>query len=174
MGALLIAPAAWSAQTLGHATDGTFPAGGAQSTGMGGPGNFAPPQRGGRGGMFGGDTQSLTEALAYAEAHGGGAVAISSQSGAGTQVIEGADVVAIGGFSGNESAVTAEWLADAVRAGKVRWVLASDGGGAGFNDGRTGSRSVMTAVQNTCKAVSSVNGLYDCLGYEDALAASDA
>ena len=77
--------------------------------------------------MFGGDTQSLTAALAYAKANGGGAVAISSQSGAGTQVIDGADVVAIGGFSGNESEVTAAWLADAVRAGKVRWVLAGDG-----------------------------------------------
>ncbi len=212
MGALLIAPAAWSAQTLGHATNGTFPAGGPQSAGMGGPGaggwaavslaaavsaaaerprgrrrrrpgRLRAPRRrhrpgrpggGGGGGMFGGDTQSLTEALAYAKANGGGAVAISSQSGAGTQVIDGADVVAIGGFSGNESEVTAAWLADAVRAGKVRWVLAGeDGGGAGFNDGRTGSRSVMAAVQNTCKPVNSVDGLYDCQGYEDALAASD-
>jgi hypothetical protein len=121
--------------------------------------------------MFGGDTRSLTEALAYAKAHGGGAVAISSQSGAGTQVIEGADVVAIGGFSGNESEVTAAWLADAVRAGKVRWVMT--GGGTGFGDGRTGSRSVMAAVQNSCKAVDSVDGLYDCGGYEDELASSD-
>jgi hypothetical protein len=212
-GALLIAPAAWSAQTLGHATNGTFPAGGPQSAGMGmggvggggvrgrgrfggggrppaggrpgagGPGGFAPPGNaagapgnatgGGRpgGGMFGGDTQSVTEALAYAKAHGGGTVAVSSQNGAGTQVIDGENVVAIGGFSGNESKVTTAWLADAVRSGKVRWVLT--GGGAGFNDGRTGSRSVMAAVQNTCKPVNSVDGLYDCQGYADALAASD-
>ncbi len=115
--------------------------------------------------------QSLTAALAYAKANGGGAVAVSSQSGAGTQVIEGADVVAIGGFSGNESEVSTAWLADAVRAGKVRWVLTSDGrGGGGFNDGRTGSRSVMAAVEATCKPVRfDVDGLYDCQGYEDAL-----
>ena len=46
---LLAAPAAWSAQTLGHATSGTFPAGGpATAAGViGGPG-------GGRGGARGG------------------------------------------------------------------------------------------------------------------------
>ncbi len=42
---LLVAPAVWSAQTLGHATQGTFPTGGpASASGMGGPG-------GGRGGF---------------------------------------------------------------------------------------------------------------------------
>ncbi len=60
------------------------------------------------GGMFGGDTAALTEALAYTRAHGGGTIAVSSQSGAGTQVIDGAEVAAIGGFSGNESEVTAQ------------------------------------------------------------------
>ncbi len=85
-------------------------------------------------------------------------------------MIDGADVVAIGGFSGNESEVSAQWLADAVAAGKVRWVLT--GGGAGFDDGRTGSRSVMAAVESTCTPVSSVDGLYDCQGQEAALAAA--
>jgi len=42
---LLIAPATWSVQTLGHATSGTFPAGGPASAAMGGPGG------GGRGGF---------------------------------------------------------------------------------------------------------------------------
>ena len=124
--------------------------------------------------MFGGDSQSLTAALAYAKAHGGGAVAVSSQSGAGTQVIDGEDVVAIGGFSGNESEVSTAWLADAVGAGKVRWVLTSDGrGGGGFNDGRTGSRSVMAAVEATCTPIELSDGvtIYDCAGHEDALRA---
>jgi hypothetical protein len=31
----------------------------------------------------------------------------------------------------------------------------------------------MAAVQNTCKAVSSVDGLYDCARFADALAASN-
>jgi hypothetical protein len=50
-----------------------------------------------------------------------------------------------------------------------RWVLT---GGGGFSDGRTGSRSVMTAVQETCISVDSVDGLYGCQGREAALAAS--
>ena len=120
--------------------------------------------------MFGGNSAALTEALAYTRAHGGGTIAVASQSGAGTQVIDGAEVAAIGGFSGNESEVSAQWLADAVRAGKVRWVLTS--GGANFADGRTGSRSVMTAVENSCNPVDSVEGLYDCQGAASALAAS--
>lgn len=37
----------------------------------------------------------------------------------------------IGGFSGRESAVSVSWLADAVRSGRVRWVLASSGDGPG-------------------------------------------
>ena len=40
------------------------------------------------------------------------------------------------------------------------------------NDGRTGSQSVMTAVQESCTAVSSVDGLYDCQGAAAALAAA--
>jgi 4-amino-4-deoxy-L-arabinose transferase-like glycosyltransferase len=79
---LLAAPAAWAAETLGHATSSTFPAGGSASASIGGPGgggqpsarfsggapgpggflppqsgaNFAPPQagRGGLGGFGGG------------------------------------------------------------------------------------------------------------------------
>ena len=170
IGVLLIAPAAWSAQTLGHATDGTFPAGGPQAAGMGfgGPGGGGAPG----GGMFGGDSTALADALAYTRAHGGGTIAVSSQSGAGTQVIDGAEVAAIGGFSGNESEVTAQWLADAVRDGKIRWVLTSGDSRGGISDGRTGSRSVMAAVQNSCNPVDSVSGLYDCQGAETALAAA--
>ena len=40
---LLIAPATWAVQTLGHATSGTFPAGGPASAGLdGGPGGGGP------------------------------------------------------------------------------------------------------------------------------------
>lgn len=47
MGVLLLAPASWAFDTLGHATSSTFPAGGPVSTGMGGPGGGGGP--GGRG-----------------------------------------------------------------------------------------------------------------------------
>ncbi|HET6507275.1 MAG TPA: glycosyltransferase family 39 protein [Baekduia sp.] len=49
LGALLIAPATWAADTLGHATSGTFPAGGPAQQGFGGG-----PGGGGRGGFRGG------------------------------------------------------------------------------------------------------------------------
>jgi hypothetical protein len=152
--------------------------GGPQAAGMGGGpgggGGFGGPPGGlpGGGGPFGGDSSSLTAALDYAKAHGGGTVAVASQNGAGQQVIDGANVAAIGGFSGNESQVNAKWLADAVRAGRIRYVLVS--GPGGFSDGRTGSRDVMSAVQKTCTKVSGVSGLYDCQGHAAGLAASGA
>jgi 4-amino-4-deoxy-L-arabinose transferase-like glycosyltransferase len=163
---LLLAPGAWAVETLGHATSGTFPAGGPETAssgpggGMGGPpGGFA-----GGGGMFGGDTSSLSAALAYAQDHGGGAVAVASQSGAASSIIaSGAHVVAIGGFSGRESQVTLSWLADQVAAGKIRYVLTSGAGGLA-NDGRTGADAVMAAVEAVGKPVSSVSGLYDLQG----------
>ena len=52
LAALLIAPATWSIQTLGHATNGTFPAGGPATAGVGfgGPGGGGFRGRGGFGG----------------------------------------------------------------------------------------------------------------------------
>ena len=165
LAALLIAPATWSVQTLGHATSGTFPAGGPATTGAGGFGGGAPG-----GGMFGRDA-ALTEAIAYAREHGSGAVAVSSQSSAASAALSsGTDVVALGGFSGRESAVSVDWLAGRVADGTIRWVL--DGGDGGMRaDGRTGSRSAMAAVAATCTPVASVDGLYDCAGAATALAA---
>ena len=166
---LALAPAAWGVQTLGHATNGVFPAGGPAAM-AGGPGGGGPMVRGG-GGMFGGGSGSLSDALAYIEANGGGTLAVSSQSTAATAVLEtGADVAALGGFSGRESEVDAAWLAEAVASGRIRWVRAEQSGGMP-NDGRTGSRAVMAAVEATC-AATSVDGLYDCAGAADALASA--
>jgi 4-amino-4-deoxy-L-arabinose transferase-like glycosyltransferase len=202
VGVLLVAPASWAVQTLGHATNGTFPAGGLAAAGFGGgpgggrgpggpggppagfgaPGRFAPGGgfgggRAGGGGPFGGDSTALAAALSYVRSHGGGTIAVSSQQGAAQTIIStGADVAALGGFSGRESEVSVAWLADAVRAGKVRWVLADRAGGGFARDGRTGSSTVMAAVAQTCRPVStsstSASGLYDCLGRADALAAA--
>jgi 4-amino-4-deoxy-L-arabinose transferase-like glycosyltransferase len=253
LGALLIAPATWATQTLGHATSGTFPAGGPASQGMGGGpgggggmrggpggGGFgganggAPPQLpgggatgsgagtgtgasgtgtgtgtgagtgtggagtgagtaqvsppagfslgggggtatnngpGAGGGMFGGNA-NLTEALAYAKSHGGGTVGVSSQQGASDAIIRsGSDVAALGGFSGRESEVSATWLAEAVKAGRIRFVL-TDGSSAGMgNDGRVGSSALMAVVQKIGKTTS-VSGLYDLQGQAAAIAAA--
>jgi hypothetical protein len=109
--------------------------------------------------------------LALGAAHnenGGGAIAVASQSGAaGSLITSGADVVAIGGFSGRESQVTTDWLADAVESGQIRYVLTTGGGGLP-NDGRTGADDVMTAVEAVGKTTS-VEGLYDLQRLADAL-----
>src|SRR4051812_22978669 len=181
LGVLLIAPASWSVRTLGHATSGTFPAGGPATTAFaGGPGGAAAGTSrfgaGGAaaGGMFGGDTTSLTAAVAYAKAHGGGTVAVAGQSGAASAILAtDADVAGLGGFSGRESAVSVSWLADAVASGQVRWVLAASSGGMP-QDGRTGASAVLAAVQRAGTKVGSVSGLYDLQGKAAALRASAA
>jgi 4-amino-4-deoxy-L-arabinose transferase-like glycosyltransferase len=52
LAALLAAPTAWAAQTLGHATSSTFPAGGPASASIGGPGRGGGPGGGPGGGRF--------------------------------------------------------------------------------------------------------------------------
>jgi hypothetical protein len=234
---LLLAPASWAVDTLGHATGGTFPAGGPASASMGGPGGgpggfsrggrggfgggppglsqgggagstqggpgaqggFAPPggpgsqgglgstnsgvpnspnsggfAGGGGGGPFGSDASSIAAIVKYVNAHGGGTIGVSSQQGAASSIIQsGAKVAGLGGFSGRESEVSVKWLAEQVRAGHIRWVLADGSGGPGFGqDSRVGSSKVMAAVEQTCTRVT-VSGttLYDCAGHAGALAA---
>ncbi len=231
---LLAAPATWAAQTLGHAANGTFPAGGsASAAGDGGPGGSghrfgargtfgappigappsgmpgpgapgpgafgaggtgAPPTAGAGGfpgppgasaggppslgagpgpaGGFGASNASLTAAVRYVNAHGGGTIAVSSQSSAASVIVaSGANVSGIGGFSGRESSVSASWLAAEVRAGNLRWVLADAGGGRALpGDTRTGSQSAISAVKAACRPVKISAGsataatIYDCLG----------
>jgi 4-amino-4-deoxy-L-arabinose transferase-like glycosyltransferase len=157
---LLLAPASWSVQTLGHATSSTFPAGGpASARSMGG-------------GMFGGDTSSLTSALSYVKANGGGTLVVSSQSGAaGSIIASGADVAALGGFSGSETTVSIDWLADMVQQGEIRWIVVSADGATGMRDGRAGSTAALNAAAQVGKAVSSIDGLYDLQGTAAALRA---
>ncbi|MDO8186861.1 glycosyltransferase family 39 protein [Conexibacter sp. JD483] len=152
--------------STGTTQSGTTQSG--QAGGMGGPG-------GGAGGMFGGE--DLTEALAYVKSHGGGTIAIASQSGASASIIQsGASVAGIGGFSGRESTVSIDWLANAVASGKVRWVISSDstsggfGGGGIGNDGRAGSETALTAAARV-GTQTSVSGLYDLQGKAAALKA---
>jgi 4-amino-4-deoxy-L-arabinose transferase-like glycosyltransferase len=201
LGALLIAPATWAVQTIGHPASGTFPAGGPTAAGSDGPGGrfggpgggfgargggFAPPGGGaagggfgggggaGGGGLFGRTTQGLTEAVAYAEQHGGGTIAVDSQTGASGELISaGAPVAALGGFSGRESQVSIAWLADAVQSGQIRWVLTSGGGGLPF-DGRIGANDVMAAAQRVGTPVKAVSGLYDLQGKAAALRAASS
>lgn len=201
---MLVGPAVWSIETLGHPTSSTFPAGGPASAGTGGfgggpggggrmqpggagnAGMMAPPSGfgggstgamgGGPGGMGGGSDSSLTEALTYVRANGGGTVAVSGQNGTASQLVAAGarDVVALGGFSGRESQVTIAWLADAVESGRIRYVLTSDSGGMGGGlpgDDRVGSTDVMSAAAQVGTAAGSVSGLVDLQGKADALRA---
>jgi 4-amino-4-deoxy-L-arabinose transferase-like glycosyltransferase len=233
LGALLLAPATWATDTLGHAASGTFPAGGPQSAGMtGGPRGGAPgggfggrglngggppriagaaggagsssaqqpsppaglPMAGGAGGAGGGTTgglgglggvrargggmfganANLTAAVAYANRHGGGTIAVSSQQGAADAIIRsGGNVAALGGFSGRESEVSARWLAQAVKDGRIRYVLTGGEAGGMGNDGRVGSSALMALVQKVGKETT-VSGMYDLQGTAAALAAATA
>jgi 4-amino-4-deoxy-L-arabinose transferase-like glycosyltransferase len=270
LAALLVAPATWAVDTLGHATSGTFPAGGPESAATGGVGGsrFFGGGPGGRGGGFGGrgglsgagpgragfggggaarpgGTASAggvqlfgsgaaagappggqagirgvgafggggpggaggfggggpgggdgvaSDVLSYVKQHGGGTIAVSSQSGAASAIIsKDSDVAGIGGFSGRESTVSISWLAGEVAAGKIRWVLdegsasGAAGGGAGAGrspgDTRKGSSVAIAAAAKVCQKVtltasstsgtvgsSGANGstststLYDCQG----------
>jgi hypothetical protein len=133
---------------------------------------MAPPGAGfGGAGRLGGNNDGITAAVAYAKSHGGGAVAVSSQQGASASIINsGADVVAIGGFSGRESEVSIKWFAQQAAAGKIRWVVAESAGGGLTGDSRTGATDVMSAVAQTCRAVTtSTATIYDCQGSAAAL-----
>jgi 4-amino-4-deoxy-L-arabinose transferase-like glycosyltransferase len=119
-----------------------------------------PGAAGGFGSPIGNDA-STTQALAYVKSHGGGTIAVSSQSSAATAIVaSGAKIAGIGGFSGRESDVSVAWLADEVRAGSIRWVLAEQsgvqagrGGGGLPGDTRAGSKAAMAAVAKACRKV---------------------
>jgi hypothetical protein len=143
---------------------------------------------GSAGTAFGGNDRALGDAVSYASSHGGGTVAVSSQSAADDEIIEhGALVAGIGGFSGQESQTTVSWFASEVRAGHIRWVLSEGtGSGGGFaSGGRIGAREVLDAVAKACERVSDFQAgssssaagadggesatLYDCSGRVDEL-----
>ncbi|HEX3689708.1 MAG TPA: glycosyltransferase family 39 protein [Solirubrobacteraceae bacterium] len=267
LAALLAAPATWAAETIGHATAATFPAGGPASGaggGFGGPGGgggfgrgrfggtggtggpggggpggggfgaqgfpapptgssqgsatpstgagtgvqglFTNPQsqsgtsgsgfgrRGfgggfgggagaGAGGAFGGDSTSLNAAVGYAKAHGGGAIGVESQSTAAAAILANdANVAGLGGFSGRESTVSAQWLAMEVRNGKLRWLV--DDGSSSFGgfggpggDARQGSRAALDIAEQVGKKVTvTANGttltMYDLRGKASAILAA--
>jgi 4-amino-4-deoxy-L-arabinose transferase-like glycosyltransferase len=193
LAALLAAPATWAADTLGHATSGTFPAGGrgsALTAGGGGPGGFGGqtgrfglgpgpglalasgatfgPPSGGAGGFAGGG-QGLSAAIAYVKSHGGGTIGVQSQStAAGAILSSNASVAGLGGFSGRESSVSASWLAGEVSSGRLTWLLVDGAQGFGLpGDTRTGSQTAIAAVEKACPSVRLSNGatLYYCAGH---------
>jgi 4-amino-4-deoxy-L-arabinose transferase-like glycosyltransferase len=186
------APAGGPPGFAGGASGSGRPAGLGGAAGGGGFG-------GGPGGAIGapmGNSASISAAISYAKNHGGGTVAVSSQSTAAQPIIDqDANVAGIGGFSGRESDVSISWLAQEMRDGKIRWVLVEQGGASGggprlAGDSRQGSKAAMAAVAKVCTAVSistsattATSGagsssaeakLYDCQGHAAALLAAGA
>jgi 4-amino-4-deoxy-L-arabinose transferase-like glycosyltransferase len=237
--ALLVAPSVWAVDTLGYATNSTFPAGGpaqdnaamlAFTSQVGGfgigsgarrpgftagtPAGGAPPgtpQSSGVSSLFGGSPAGsgafsgggfgsgapgaindlgLRVVIAYVKAHGGGTIAVSSQSNAANAILaQNADIAGLGGWSGRESEPTVAWLAEEVLVGHLRWIYNQGNGNFGApNDNRPGSTPVMDAAAEVCKRdVTSRGahpltvpafldgvahaGLYDCQGKGSALEA---
>ncbi len=57
-------------------------------------------------------------------------IGVSSQSTAAAAIVsDNADVAGLGGFLGRESSVSISWLAEAVRSGRLRWVIVEQTGG---------------------------------------------
>ena len=95
------------------------------------------------------------------KSHGGGTLAVASQSSASSAIVaQHANVAGIGGFSGRESSVGVSWLAQRVRSGAIRWVLAEQvGAGPRLpGDTRKGSQAAISVVAKACHAVSLPTG----------------
>ena len=137
-----------------------FPAGGGAATRGG-----APTFAGGGPGGAGGANSTLT---AYLERNRGSAtwlVAVASANQAAPiELATGQPVLAMGGFSGSDPAMTVSKLQALVRSGELRYVLV--GGGGGGPDG--GSQAVTSWVTQHGTLVSSsesgTSGLYDLSG----------
>ncbi len=103
----------------------------------------AAVSRGGGGGGFGGGGGVPSAVFTYVERHGGGTIAVSSQSSVAPLIIStDAHVAGIGGFTGEESDPSIAWLASEVAAGHIRWVL-DDGSGARRFAGPRGSAGAL-------------------------------
>ncbi len=129
---------------------------GAHPLGRGQASAAAPPagaRAGGRGFGFGGAAGAggggaigapigggvSASILSYVREHGGGTIAVASQSNAASAILhDDANVAGIGGFSGRESEVSVAWLAQEVRSGKIRWVLDDETGADGASASGTG------------------------------------
>ena len=110
----------------------------------------APTQRGGMGGLLDASTPSdeVVSALqADASSYTWVAAAVGSQNAAGLQLASGEPVMAIGGFNGSDPSPTLAQFQDYVEAGKIHYLLASQGGrggGPGGGMGGTGTASEIT------------------------------
>jgi hypothetical protein len=138
LAALMAAPATWAAETLGHATNGTFPAGGPANVSAGGPaggfgrggGGFGPP--GGFGGAAGGPPGG-----GLAGAGGPGGASSGARPGAlGAPGAPGAGQT--GGFGRNDASVTAA----------VAYAKSHGGGTVGVSSQSSAAAAILSSDAN--------------------------
>ncbi|GAA3540570.1 glycosyltransferase family 39 protein [Nonomuraea rosea] len=113
----------------------------------------------GRGGPGGGVSDAMTKYLVANQGKATWLVAVNSaQQASGLILSTGRPVIAMGGFTGSDPAMTVARLRSLVSSGQLRYVMAgSEGGGPG-----RGNTEVTTWVQANCTAVDGQEGLYDC------------
>jgi len=137
--AMLITPGAWSILTnLNTSSNQSLPA--AYSGGSSGPANR-------------GNTQVNETLLSYLEANTQGMKYLmavpSSMQGSDYVLATGRPVLYLGGFSGQDSVVSAEDLAQMAKNGELRYIYWG-GGGGGLNSGNS---DITSWVTSSCKAV---------------------
>jgi hypothetical protein len=178
-------PSGSSLPTGGPAVTGIRDMGGGFGAGTGpGPGgqfgDGAPPGRfgGGFGGGFaaggpgpglaGGSSPSQAE-IDWLVAQRGSATWIAAAASAGQAgpiiIATGLPVIALGGFNGDDPAIDVAGFRTLIAAGKVRYVLAGDGGlggGRAGGGGPGGGNAVVQWAAGACSPVDGFSGLYDC------------
>jgi 4-amino-4-deoxy-L-arabinose transferase-like glycosyltransferase len=175
------------AGATGPTTGAGVPGGSSGAVPPGGIGGFSAGGGFGGFGGAGGSSAELDAAARYATRHGGGTVAVESQSEAAQAIVDGHENVAgIGGFSGLESSVTASWIAMEVREGHLRYILADGSSAGGFGagagsspggSGRTGSAAAIKIAEKVARRVTfKYDGetvtMYDLRGRAGALLAA--
>ncbi|MGA4993241.1 ArnT family glycosyltransferase [Nonomuraea bangladeshensis] len=136
--------------------DGGRPGGSLRGEPEGGPDGGPGNPGGGRGGPGGGVSDAMA---AYLVAHQGKAtwlVAVNSaQQASGLILATSRPVIAMGGFTGGDPAMTVDRLRELVSSGRLRYVMT--GGGPGRSGGE-----VSSWVRENCAAVDGQDGLRDC------------
>jgi len=165
---LMVLPGIWAIDTLSYPASSTFPAGGPKGQGYASAPNITSPKSAA---SLNNLSYYTTGEFSYISSHGGGELAVYSQSAAAIGVIYGYPVLGLGGFSGEDTELTPSWLAHLVTTRKVRWVDVWGSRGP-FAPGLIGAKIVMTAVEKTCSLSSYAPAsrvydktLYDCQGH---------
>jgi len=181
--AVSLAPAVWVWGGMHQPQNASFPDArptNSELVSSGGVGNF-PGTNGLGGGRGSGDERvALLDYLQSQTSTERWILAVGSSMQANQAIIDGYSVMAMGGFSGNDGAMTLARLADLVESGNLRFVSTGGagggpGGGGPGGAGRGGSR-IAAAVVTACTplvevsgAPSGADGIYDCRGAAAAL-----